>query len=117
MRPPNKELPEWTDAELLAWLREQYKAEPIPPCRVCGGRLSVASMGGGNATRWACGMWEDDPDAPGKLRRKPGRGLADGHYERSEWTQYREGDAAVLELVARMERSNVGGNRLAPEQE
>ena len=111
MRPPNKELPDWTNAELIAWLREQYKAEPIPPCRVCGGPLRVASMGGGNATKWACSMWEDDPAVPGELRRKAGRSAADEHYQRSEWTQYRNGDSAVLEMCARLERPNVGAER------
>lgn len=114
MRPPDKELPEWTDAELLAWLREQYKAEPIPPCRVCGGPLTIASIGGGNATRWACDMWERDPSKPEELRRKEGRGCADEHYSRSQWTQYRDGDSAVLELCARLERHNVTQGAPAP---
>jgi hypothetical protein len=109
MQPPDKELPEWTDAELLSWLREKYKAEQIPPCRVCGGPLRVASMGGGNATRWVCSVWEYDPDVPGEMRRKAQRGVADEHYTRSQWTQFREGDSAVLELCARLETRDLTG--------
>ena len=114
VRPPEKNLPNWTDAELLAWVRHCHTGDAVPPCRVCGGPLSVASMGGGRATKWACDMWEDDPEKPGKLRRKTGRGPADDHYERSEWTQYRESDPAVLEMARRLEqRPNAEAERPA----
>jgi len=36
--------------------------------------------------------------------------IADAHYERSFWTQYRGGDEAVLELVARVERAARAGD-------
>jgi len=110
MNAPDTGLASWTDADLLACLRERYAADPVPPCRVCGGELSIASCGGGRPTEWACSTWEDDPDKPGELRRKDGRSIADAHYERSFWTQYRGGDEAVLELVARVERAARAGD-------
>ena len=85
-------------------LRKRYTAEPVPPCRVCGGELSIARAGGGEATKWACSPLEDDPDAPGMLRVKTGRGRADDHYSQSQWTQYRGGDSDVLDLIAEIEK-------------
>lgn len=92
------------DADLLQLLEHRYATEPVPPCRVCGGTLSIASIGGGEATRYACLPVEDDPDNPGRTRHKEGRSLADDHYARSRWTHYQEGDAEVRELVARYRR-------------
>lgn len=90
-----------SDAELATLLRDRYTADLVPPCAVCGRELSIASAGGGRATVFACSEWEDDPAAPGRLRRKEGRGMADDHYDRSRWTQYNSGDSLVLELVRR----------------
>lgn len=90
-----------SEADLTALLRSRYTAEPVPPCRVCGGPLSIASAGGGSATIFACSDWEGNPDVPGELRRKVDRSIADGHYDRSRWTRYRDGDAFVLELLRR----------------
>lgn len=90
-----------SDTDLVALLRHQYTGDPVPPCRVCGAALSIASMGGGQATIYVCTGQEDDPGEPGKLRQKPGRGLADDHYSKSQWTRYKEGDAYVLELLQR----------------
>src|SRR3954465_9998798 len=47
-------------AELIEIVRLKHTAEEIPPCRVCGGPLSVTSMGGNAATKWACSGQEDD---------------------------------------------------------
>lgn len=95
---------ELADADLLALLAARYATEEVPPCRVCGGRLSVASIGGGEATRYACSGQETDPENPERLRYKPGRTIADEHYANSRWTHYREGDAHVRELVQRFRR-------------
>lgn len=92
---------ELSDVELATLLCDQYAEEPVPPCPVCGGELSVASCGGASATIYACSEWEDDSAKPGELRRKDGCGVADDHYSRSRWTQYRGGDTHVLELVRR----------------
>lgn len=96
-----KEPHEQTDGELAAELEASYTADPVPPCRVCGGKLSVASMGGGRATEWACDGMEPDPERPGCVRYKAGRSCADDHFGKSFWTQYRAGDSRVLELVRR----------------
>lgn len=85
--------------ELASLLVQRYTGEPVPPCRICGGALSIASAGGGNATRYACDMMEIDPDRPAFLRRKEGRFAADEHYSQSGWTQFNPGDRNVLDFV------------------
>lgn len=74
--------------ELMDRLRQRYEHEETPPCRVCGEALSVQSMGGGNATKFA--------------HSKP-EGVTYGdwmeHYQQSTWTQRRSGDGEVLALV------------------
>lgn len=74
--------------EILDRLRANYAAVTVPPCRVCGEALSIQSMGGGNATRWAHSV----PD-----------GVRFGdwfeHYEQSRWTEVRSGDSEVIAIV------------------
>jgi hypothetical protein len=83
-----------TEAGLdLAALAHSYTAEPIPPCRICGGPLSLARAGGGRDTVWACSTQEDS------LAYKPGRTFSDEHYRESLWTATLMGDARVLELI------------------
>ena len=86
---------EITEADLKA-LRERYTTEEPPPCRVCGGVLSIQSMGGGQATEWACS------DRP---RQAVNNDEWYDHYGRSRWTQYRSGDRRVLDLIAEFVRS------------
>jgi hypothetical protein len=91
-------------ANLIAQLRAAYTAEPVPPCRVCGGALSVAECGYGRPTIWACSPTESDPENPGASRTKPGRGVGEfdprtGHYALSEHKQYRVGDSRVLHML------------------
>lgn len=100
-----REPSDYSDTELIALLKDRYTAMPVPPCRICGGPLSVARTGGGEATQWACSEMEDDPANPGRLKRKEGRGVADDHFARSYWTQYRSGDEFVLEAIARLARA------------
>lgn len=92
---------ELSDADLCTVLRDRYTPDPVPPCRVCGDALSVASSGGGQATVYACSEWMEDTANPGKLVRKPDWSGADDHYMRSRWTAYRGGDDHVLELLRR----------------
>lgn len=85
-------------------LRKRYAPSVIPPCRVCGGELSISSCGGGNATTYACSMQEDDPDRSGWLRMKSGRGENEygkgGHYSDSQWTdRHGPGDERVIALL------------------
>ncbi len=78
--------------KLLDRLRHSYTASPIPPCRICGGKLEVQSIGGGQSTKWACpkpadvtyGDWSD-------------------HYAGSSFIQNRDGDSDVLALVELIE--------------
>jgi len=77
---------------LLDRLRERYTGEPVPPCRVCGGTLTVQSMGGGRATEYGCP--KPDDVAYGEWAE---------HYSRSKWTQYRPGDVDVIALVDAVE--------------
>ncbi len=101
-------------------LEQRYTAEPVPPCRICGDVLSIASMGGGKPTEWACSLQEDDPERPGMLRMKPGRdGLLNefgpgGHYHDSHWTQYRRGDPDVLALIAELRQARADRDHTVP---
>jgi hypothetical protein len=90
-----------TDDDLLAELRKRYEPTDIPPCRVCGGELSLQAFGGGEPHRWACDGFKHDAEGnPAGL--KPGRRCADDHYLQSEFVDRRQdGDAAVVELVER----------------
>lgn len=100
-----KDVSEWSDDDLAWMLTERYKPSEIPPCRVCGGPLSIGAIGGGEPTRWACSGMEDDPESPGNRRYKQGRTVADRHYSDSEWVDRRQGgDSAVMELIARFRR-------------
>ncbi len=90
-----------SDADLVALLRYQYTGDTVPPCRVCGAALSIASMGGGQATVYACAGVENGTGETGTLRQKVGRSVADEHYSKSQWTRYKDGDAYVLELLQR----------------
>lgn len=88
----------------LGVLRHNYTPETIPPCRVCGEPLSIASLGGG-PTVYACDGMEDDPNEPGHLLWKPGRTPADEHYSQSRYIAYRDGDRRVLALIDELEES------------
>lgn len=91
---------DWTDAELLSELEGRYKPTEVPPCRVCGGKLSIQAIGSG-PTVWGCSGLDEN----GKLT--PGRRLADAHYSQSTFEDCRRGgDSAVIELIRRSRRSN-----------
>lgn len=97
------------DAVTLDSLVERYTPEPVPPCPVCGEPLTKQAEGGGHPTAWGCSPLMDDPDRPGWLKNKPGRGgreetHPEGHYARSHFTQYRRGDSDVLAVVAEIRR-------------
>ena len=92
-----RETSEWTDAELIAVLNDRYEPSKIPPCRVCGGELSIGAIGGGEPTRYGC--------------------MADNgaHYGHSTWEDRRQGgDGDVLELIARFSRQNAPAVATAP---
>lgn len=115
-------------AKVVDVLRERYAPTEVPPCRVCGGPLSLAAIGGGKPTVWACSGNEDDPDRPGYIRSQPGRwgnakdGVSEygpgGHYHDSRWVDRRQGgDSQVIELIEDYERLLTGLEALAGEWE
>ncbi|MGF6282264.1 hypothetical protein ABH908_000251 [Pseudomonas frederiksbergensis] len=80
----NNGLPPITHEQIEA-LRERYTTTPLPPCRVCGAPLTVASMGGGKAPEYAC---SNATDANGKTDLE--------HYGQSKHTHYGTGDSDVI---------------------
>lgn len=87
--------------EELDALEKRYTAEPVPPCRVCNGPLTIQRQGGGEPTVWACtGQVRDDLNPSGPMLREPGRKPADKHYSDSRFIQYQSGDSAVLAVIA-----------------
>lgn len=74
--------------EHIAALRERYTTTPLPPCRVCGAPLEVASMGGGKAPEFAC---SNATDANGKTDFE--------HYGQSKYTHYGTGDNHVIAVL------------------
>jgi hypothetical protein len=81
--------------EQVAEIRARYTEEPVPPCRICGDRLSIQATGAGRTT-WACSTTDDDHNVkPGRERWETG---PDSHYSRSYFYQYRRGDEDVLAL-------------------
>jgi len=97
-----KEPDKLTTSELLQLLKLRHTGDEPPPCPVCGGAMSPVHSGRG-PTKWACTMWETDPDNEGKLRRKSNRRLLDDHFAESVWYQYVHDEPWVLELVRRVE--------------
>ena len=98
----NDDVEKWSDAEIVTALVKRYRASIIPPCRVCGAKLSAQRCGGGEPTIWACSHYEDDPGRPGYCRPKADRSIADDHYSQSEYTDYRQGgDDVVIEAIRR----------------
>lgn len=95
---------EWPLEWVTDHLRGTYGPVEVPPCRVCGRALSIASMGSGEATKYACSGREPDPDRPGETRWTEGRTPADEHYGQSQWRDNRNGgDEVVMELLRRYE--------------
>lgn len=82
-----------TDEQLIGLLDNRYKPSVIPPCSVCGSKLGIASIGGGEATRYAC------KKAQGK------DGMDWAHYRMSGYSDYRRGgDSDVIQLIKRYVR-------------
>lgn len=84
-------------------LRGRYSEPVIPKCSVCGAELTVQRAGGG-PTIWGCTGMIDDPTGERNWVYAEGRECADEHYERSRWSDYRQGgDADVIELIDALE--------------
>jgi len=90
------EVRDWSDDELLAELHKSYDEPVIPPCRLCGAELSIASMGSAQATVYACTGRNEDGSW------KPDRTAADEHYSRSQHEDLKSGgDERVIEALRR----------------
>jgi hypothetical protein len=90
---------ELTADELIEILTDRYQEPTIPPCRLCGGELSIQSIGGGKATEYACTGRNEDGTW------KEGRKIVDDHYRDSRYIDYkRGGDDYVMELVKRYQQ-------------
>jgi len=88
--------------ELLSKLKERFSPTVVPPCRVCGGELELASFGGGQPTQYRCkAAWT-------------AAGATDwGHYERSGWEDRRQGgDPDVIELISIFESGLAGSTAM-----
>ena len=107
------ETEELSDADLCWWLRKAYAIPTIPPCHICGGKLSIQRLGGGEPTVYACTGTDEHGDM------QPGRSFVDRHYSDSHYTdRSRGGDERVLELIARYERKAAEpATPAAPEKE
>lgn len=100
---------DWADTEIVEVLTDRYAPSVIPPCRVCGGELSICAIGGGEPTRWACSptVSDPDPDRSGNVQTKAGRGVNEfgsgGHYSMSQYIDRRQGgDEVVIEVLRRL---------------
>ena len=92
-----------SDDEIVSVARRlvgRYTAEVVPPCRICGGQLSIQAIGGGGPTIYACSGQYEDAEQGRKYRE--GRSVADEHYSASQWRMYRHGDQDVLRVIAQL---------------
>lgn len=96
------EVEELTDAELLSIVRYYNTMEPVGPCEVCGGDLSISKSTAGE-TVFACSYLESDPDDSKNLRPKVGRKIIDDHWRQSRVVRHIQTNPWVLELVRRYE--------------
>ncbi len=96
-----KSLAEWdhkapSDIDgFLARLRARYADPPIPPCRLCGGELSLHAAGP-TGTTWYCDGFEV---VDGVRQYQAGRKCVDDHFSASVHRVYRHGDEDVIALI------------------
>lgn len=97
-----KSLAEWdrkppTDlVSFLDRLRLRYGEPAIPPCRLCGGELSLHASGP-TGTTWYCDGYLTD--GVGEREYKPGRSRLDHHFSASVHRVYQHGDSDVIALI------------------
>jgi hypothetical protein len=98
------------ELSILIW---QHSPKEIGPCPVCGHEMTLASMGGGEATRYVCGSTEASPI--GKHGRDE-RDAADSHYRRSAKLVTYHGDPHVVRGLRelRAARGRLGENMTVP---
>ena len=97
---------------LITKLRERYSPIEIPKCSKCDGELTLQRSGDGINT-WACsGQIVDDNG----WHFAPGRGIADEHYQESQWYDCSGGgDKDVLELITVLEQTQQRSNKFTTE--
>lgn len=84
----------------LAWLASEYRLREPGPCRVCGGELSVGSVGGGRPTVYHCST-----DAADWLRKSgEERSAALEHWKVSATEIVSHGDGRVRQLIDEVRR-------------
>jgi hypothetical protein len=101
-----------TDDELLDHLERVARAQAVPPCRVCGGQLVVVAIGGAKPTVWACPAARE-PE--GVYLKWEARAALRGHYNASQWNQYREENSYIGELVERFRKLRAQSSSENPE--
>jgi hypothetical protein len=91
---------------MLARLEKRYGHYEVPLCRVCNRELSIAAMGGGERTWWACSPNIEDPEKPGWLKTNPdwepqpdNEKWPQGHYSHSRWQAPNLPNSDVLRAV------------------
>jgi hypothetical protein len=75
----------------LDYLEDRYAVPAVPPCRLCGGELSIQRIGGGSPTVYAC------TNVTFTTRDRHDEGWQ--HYSDSSYTQFRSGDSDVITLI------------------
>ena len=81
--------------ELVNELINRWTPGEVPPCRVCGEKLSLGKIGGGSAIYYCSSTHELN----GKLELKEKRFLYDIHESESKFTQYKFGDVFAIDLL------------------
>ena len=81
--------------EELDGLEKQYAPNEVPPCRVCGGELSIQAMGPGSHTVYAHARPEN---SEGSYRE-----WAD-HYDASRVEFYNTVDFRIQQLIAEVRK-------------
>jgi hypothetical protein len=94
-----KDVREWTDEELIQDLKRSYSPSVIPPCCICGKKLTLLSSREGYPIVYACLGYEYVNE---RRVYDEGRSLADAHYSESRYEDKRQGgDFRVMEVLKR----------------
>ncbi len=87
----------------LSVLIGAHRPVEVPPCRVCGHELKIASMGGGEATKYVCDSEEASIHGKGSLWGPEADAAAD-HRRRSEVKISYHGDSTVAAALVELRR-------------
>ncbi len=87
----------------LSVLTARHRPVVVPQCRVCGHVLTIASMGGGDATKYVCDSPEASMFGRGSLW-GPEADAAAEHRRRSEVRISYHGDSGLVAVLAELRR-------------